>query len=301
MENQQSSSLNVRSDLKRKMRYRSLIKAIFYTSLILQWIGFAFYLSEGAISYRMGEAFLDAFSPLLILFSLAWFCLLHFYVQKGLETLYQVSPEGILVTRGLSKMNYLFSEIQSVDFPRSPFTKWLLSGFYRIRMKSGEQMILSIGLERSEYILELLVASRPDLVVKEEIQQIRVRALLMDHQWGFLQDTVRFHPLDLTSKIFIWPLAQTVFWSFFSSQALQEDAKPIQKFMIFLIVAVMTFVFTSLINAWVLLRAEKKRLHKDPNAVKRDLPEEASLRKKSDLLFWSLAVVTYVVILSLAT
>lgn len=262
-------------------------------SLIFQWAGFTFLIIQGIISYRLDSSLLEAFSPLLIVFLLGWFAFLHLFVQRSLESVYHLSADGIIVQRHNEKQTYSFSEIEAIQFSQNKITRSLLGGFYRIEMKSGKHLLLSIAIERSEYILELLFAARPDLLDQNDFQRIRVRALILDHQWGHLQDTVRLDSLELVAKIFILPLVQTILWSLLSSDILIGEVSPFQKILSFLCINVLIYHFVYALNAWVLFRAELERLTKDPNAVRRDLNQERLIRKKFEWVFWGFAVAVY--------
>jgi hypothetical protein len=281
-----------RAFLNRTLRYRPILKIVFYISIIIQWIALSYYLAEGISSIRSGLPISQAISIPFLLVLIAWVLFIHLIIQPAIETVIQVTADGFSIYRGKELTKVAFQDIASLNMPSSRLGHLLFNGFFSIQTKLGRTHLFSIAIERSEYILEMLCSMRPDLVSQAQIKELRIRALLMDHNWARIQDNFRQFPEQLIAGFFIFPGMQTVL-----SYLNQPDPDRSEQFLFlkrFAIYAsvswsigLLTYFSKSQFFSW----KEKVALAVNPNAVVRDLKAELQFRNYFEVFFWTLLLV----------
>ncbi|MGE0763519.1 MAG: hypothetical protein AB7N80_09605 [Bdellovibrionales bacterium] len=222
----------------RVLKCRSHIKAFYYftigASSLWLLLGLAsvaaFGLSENDNAVVWSLIFGFAVPALLLAFA-------RFIVYPVAFTRVEIKPRSLIVRRSELQEHEFELPLKNIERVKLSYLPFI-GGWMKIVMKDGTSYILSVALERSEYVLDAVMNFDAHLVDPDRAQDYRMTAIYYDHSWARLTSR-----LNNTKKIFVkYGLAAFIVpTAYFTLTAAQHAAKTPSVFKV-LLVMVGTFV-----------------------------------------------------------
>lgn len=288
-----SPEFKPRSDLRRTLAYRPILRFSFYVSLVIQWMAATYFLVDSLLMIRTGAPIGVKIPLLLSVIFLVWFAYLHFVLQPILETVIHLNNTGLTFQRGRKRESIAFGDIEKVLIPSQGLMKHFMPGLFILRAK-GKNYFFTVAIERSEYILEMVCSSRPDLVQQNDIYDLRFRALLMDHQWARIQEGFGLFPHRFVLKFVVVPSAQTLLWFLFSSSASLQRHLILQKMTFFTGLATAIGFLMFMTKVIYFSKIETSVLQANPQAVIRDIEAESRVQSHFEKAYWAILLLVWI-------
>lgn len=193
----------------------------------------------------------------------ALFLVARFLVRPAAFTRIEITPDRLVVRRDTKEWDVKFSEIKSVKLSHLPF----VAGWMKISTQDGAHFHFNVALERSEYILDALMAFNPQLVDAERAHTYRITAIYYDHSWARFSDRFK-HQWPIMVK---YPVGALAFTMAFFSLRLNIHGENLPNIYQFMLMWLMWVGFLSLLGAslwflsetFILAPMSRRRLRKD--------------------------------------
>lgn len=295
------SEFTPRSGLNRTLQYRAHIRGLHF----LCWLGAASFLSMGLFYASLLWAEQQPLDWVLLgifILLLPAFLVLQarFNLRNYAYTLIHLRPDGVTLERPWDKNEFSFAEVIDVKVWHVPY----LGGRFRFTLPEKRTFTFTVGIERSEYILESFLAARPGMIPMKDFLRLRRTAILTDHSWARLHDRFRLDYKRLLLLFVAMPsLAAAALLPISFSLS---DGLPVSG-VVLTICGVFALNFTMGLAAWglvdlFLLYQGGLALEKNVSLVRRDLPYEKQVYRWSVIahiaaFFVSLAAIAASVLL----
>lgn len=216
---------------------------------------------------------------------LGLFLLAFIFGRPIADTMVTIETDHLVVKR-LNKEDKLnYSNIQTVKFSFIPYS----GGWMRIITKDGKSFSFTAALERSEYILDAILAYDPKIVDLDACASYRRTAIYYDHSWARMianfSNRNRFI-VKYGLSILMFPVA-----FFLTRQFVYQESPPnlYQMIWAFLFEAGFAFLLGAVIWAIaeiaILAPHSRRQLIKNPERVLRPVEFERTVAIWSDLAF----------------
>lgn len=277
---------NLNSEEPRVLEYRKHIVFAsnglkyfsYFLFVILIYFIFLYFFHHFAGSKSAGEYLVGAF---FIAIMATIFYLEYKYLFRPLATSkIQVFHDHIVIRRNKQKIIIPFSEITKVDGS----AQVLLGGWFKLVLKNGKAYRFTIALERSDCILDAIIAFNPNLMVHEKYINLRTKLILIDHDWARYYSYFGKKYRHLTALYFlILPLG------FMTILFIQQDQHFIIRkawifylltfFKIYIPIYILMILTPTVINT-VINKKIKIHLRQNPKNKMRDLEYENLIHRK---------------------
>ncbi len=286
-----NNAFQARGNLSRTLTYRPHLRASYYGLLAFSAIGaltvlglaLAAYVNDNpslALMVGMG----GALAPLVLLIEA------HFFVRPLAFVKIKVHQHGLTMESPDKTVEVPFADVVAIKFSHLPY----VGGWFKLVMKSGENHRFTVVLERSEYILEMMAALKPEMVNTEEMMHYRRTAVLADHSWGRVSEKLK-NKTGLLLKYFVLPVLLTglcaaglVYYGQQEVPGMGHLAK-IFILMISMNLAV-SFLVTFSVAEFLIVTHGRDQLLADPTNMKRDYVFEKRMERWGHAGHWVIAI-----------
>lgn len=223
--------------------------------------------------------------------------LVFFLAERGLKprafSRIQVSPGRVTIESESGRTEIPYDEIERISFFHFPYT----AGWFRLHLKDGTRHRFTVALERSDYILDSVLAHRPELADREQLLEYRRAAVLSDHSLARIYSKLA-RPRRLLLKYLVWPFVlASVLWGFRSGPEILIGAGeftiasfPGTYFLAAALNLALGLMNHSLLQeSWLSYRS-RRSLRARPEFLRRDTQAERKARFWSDVLHVSLSL-----------
>lgn len=282
-------SFAARSHLRRTLEYRPHIR-ISYKALLgfaalsfVLVIAFAIYYATVAQDLQTALWILvgGLLAPLILALEA------HFLARPLASTRVHVREDGLTIDRMGQSLEVPYSTVKQIRFSHTPY----IGGWFELLLESGEKHRFTVVLERSEYVLEAIVAARPGIVSEEDLVAFRRAAILSDHSWARVYSKLKGTRGLLLKYLVLPAILAAITIAVMKMKALLIDGPGMIK--LFMLVAGLNFAVglsvSFALSEFVLLMVGRERLTQDPKAVVRDLVLEAQVDRYAQIGHWILA------------
>jgi hypothetical protein len=273
-----SASFVPRENLKRTLTYRRHIKWSYWSNLFAASVFWLIFLS----------LILNSTSDNQILFAAiatAVYAVAIWKVRHALRSIAYASiavfNDNLTIESLGEKKIFPFQEIKEIKFNYVPY----LSGWFQVISDKGEYKF-PISLERSEYVLEAIVAFNPSLASKEEIEKYRKTAVLTDHGWAYFHDKVP-SIFKMILKFVLTPMIAAVPLAIISGHGHGDSFDTIKLIVMSVFFAVIQILMSGLamkLESIVLIAKAAPEITKNPNHLKRNIEFENKVHRTSELI-----------------
>lgn len=195
-----------------------------------------------------------------------------------------VNDAGLIVDDGKKREDFQFAEMKSVSFDWIPFLLFRV----KFEMNDGRKISLPATVERLDYPLDLLSNARADLTSDPSFVYYRRVAISLDHAWARLGTSLS-NPVKSAFAAFGRLVFTIICAAGITSVGQQMKWFPqIDHFSSYILWGLNVLAMSALVwlASYAIFEvryyiASMKRLKDDPYAVKRDLAQEAEVRKRS--------------------
>lgn len=265
MTDENLSSNFPRDQLTRRLSPRPQVKVIYLSGLIVGVFSTAVCMSLSWLVFSISGWEQTFLSSLLIY----WLPVGIFYyslkvLRPPISNFVEVSPAGLIyhLAGTVHELNY--QDIKKLVLSPAP----LLNGWFELTMNDDKKYRFTVGLERSEYILEMIQARRPELANVEVLLNYRKMAILVDHSSARLVQSFK------DWKQYLLVLGLMILSTFSLGRAFPGES--------LLMATTSGFLWTSFVifasyflKELVLITVQSKRLDKDPMSVVRNVKFDA--------------------------
>ncbi|MNJ92518.1 hypothetical protein D3C87_101900 [compost metagenome] len=283
-----------RSNLNRTLTYRPHVKWTFYL-VILAGVAISFLEIVDVLFHGTSfTQYLGHFALSAILFLEAWLLL-----KPLAYSTVTVAPDKITLDRLSKKIEIPLNAIIAIKFNFIPY----LGGWFSITLPDGKTYKFTVVLERSEYVLEAIASSNPQLISTESLMKYRRIAILADHGWARFYDTLKEWKLLLTKFVGL-PIVAALLISLLQL-ALQKNPDYFKKaffFDLFLLVALSLLLGFAIgtIADLIIVNRDKARFTKEPQATLRDIPYENKIRARTTLIHYCIFGLVVLLLITLS-
>lgn len=274
-------SFKARGFLNRTLEYRSHLKGVYYgllglsAGLFCGLTGFALFQAGAGQPETAGTA---AFWGILL--SFFFWAEARFLIKPVAFSRVHLRSGGMTLERMGEMLEIPFSSVERVHFSHLP----MAGGFFRIELSNGRSFYFTVVLERSEYILEAIASSRPDLVDEKTLLNYRRTAIVIDHSWSRVYGHFKRWPF----LIFKYAVTPAAFWALLWSTSLIPPEAAAR-----LLPAVLGMCALLGLSKWfatdlILAAQTRKRLIASPELVRRDVQTERKIQRGAEVLYWIL-------------
>lgn len=281
----------------RVLQYRPHIHFLSKASTVLGVIGLiATALLEASHFYNQ-ETFLIGTSTILgILVPVAIIVCGRLFLRPLQNTHFVVDGEQMTIKRGPQETVIRYSEIESIHFAFLNF----IGGWSRLKMKDGSSHSITVAVERSEQILDLITAARPDLGNADKYEAYRKTAIFYDHSWA------RFTSLVTNRNKFLikYVLTAILFSITFFYLRMRNFNEPPPNWFSFSYAAGLSLLFELFVGCaiWlfteltVLAPSSRRRLNNAPESVVRPVEFERQVEILTDLAYYLALALTMAIL-----
>ncbi|UYL09092.1 hypothetical protein B9G69_000690 [Bdellovibrio sp. SKB1291214] len=259
-----SASFVPRENLKRTLTYRRHIKWFYWACLALALVAGS----------------LLAFNWVAALLALAIIAPASRILRTKAHSSVTVFSDRVEIESLGQKTVFPFEDIKEIKFNYAPY----LSGLFQIISDKGRYKF-PISLERSEYVLEAIIAYNPKLASKEEIEKYRKTAVLTDHGWAYFHD--KFPSITkILLKFIVTPVIAAVPLAIISGyhESDFDYVKLIVMSVFFGVIQVLMSGLAMKLESIILISKAAPELTKNPNNLKRNTEFENKVYRRSELL-----------------
>ncbi|RZA08978.1 MAG: hypothetical protein EOP11_03115, partial [Proteobacteria bacterium] len=197
------SDYTPRYGLQRTIKYRNVLRLSYYglllTALGALLAGFTYMGLSIAENEPLDPRILLA---LLVVVPVVGVGLARWRLRPYAFTAVHVKPDGFTKVRPWDSTEVLFSNVKQLNAWHVPY----LGGRFVIVEESGARHEFTAALERNEYLLDSLVAARPELIAADKLAKFRRTLVTSDHSWARLTDRVRIRNRELIALFILLPL-----------------------------------------------------------------------------------------------
>lgn len=284
-------AFQIRSNLSRTIGYRPHLRTAYYTMLALAGLSVSLVSGLAALAYLNDSeevALVVAVAGALVPLGFLLQARLVFKPMAFLKI--HVHQAGLTLENPDRTTELPFNEVKNIEFSHLPY----LGGWFTLNMNSGDRHRFNVGLERSEYILEMLASARADIVDTMKLLNYRRTAVLVDHSWARSVEHFGQYKQWLFKYLAV-PLVAMIEWvacTVFVAQKAMPDTSKIFGVLLVMLAAnlIMGLFFTFAAEELFLMARGNKALMKDASYLRRDLDFEKKADRFSYAVHWILAL-----------
>lgn len=206
------------------------------------------------------------------------------FMMRLSSTRFEVSRFGFQIIRDgpLDPEYHEFENVESISF-------WSIPGLYgsfKMKMKNGSSVSIPPILQRSDYILDLLVIARPDFANTKGLEDYRRTAIAIDHSWTRLAEKMMNWPSWMASGAMKWFAGCGLAFSI--ALTMQGHVQSDLPFLIFVCIADVMFlvIATGFALEYGLTLRQVRKLEREPSAVRRDREDEVRWSTRFSRAAW---------------
>lgn len=220
--------------------------------------------------------------------------LIVYLVERWLNQLsrteIQAFSDHLLIRTGSRTEKVYFTDIQTLSGRSSPG----LGGWLHLMTKEGKSYRFTMVLERIDYILDAIIARRPDLLPEAEFKKLRIHLVLSDHNSARLYDffSSERRPYTLTYLLGL-PGLTVLFLGFQSHEQIRlwQLVPALLNSLVWvaigsLILALPAVILSNLYFSWRFLRDSKAHA----NNKMRDLAVETRVYRRIMPMAWVISI-----------
>lgn len=287
--------LPYRPNLQRLLTCRPSDKFIYYFLMVVtgHYFSFVFISSvlmaaTGKFNQYSGEIFAHYLAVAIL------GVLTQYNIRKKIFTQVHLLSQGMNIELNNKKTYVPYEKVISIT-PPSKLAAFDLTSF-KIILENGSKVLIPVFIERSEYILDALVAHNPNLINEEKTLEYRRKIITNDHMITRMNESIK-NWKQMAFKFYIYPML-LLGVRILSDVQLKESEYPsvgqiTDKF-------VSAFVFSTVLGLLCTLLAETyfhyktlSQLEHNPNDVSRDKEKEKIARRFSNYAYYFFVTATF--------
>ncbi len=293
-------AFQVRTNLSRTITYRPHLRPAYYTMMALAGVSLPLACGMASMAYLDGSievaavvAFFGALIPSV------FFAEARLFLKPMAFVKIHVHQYGLTLENPTRTTELQFKDVKSISFSHLPY----VGGWFTLVMESGSHHRFTVGLERSEYILEMLVSARPDVVDTMKMLDYRRTAVLTDHSWARAHEHFKKYKTWLLKYLAV-PVVLTAEWLagivLYAQQSVPTPSKILGTTLIMVAANLIMGIFvTFAAEEFCILARGRRNLMADASYLKRDLEFEKQAGRLSYTVHWILALaITALVVVS---
>jgi hypothetical protein len=284
------SAFQARSNLNRTLTYRPHLKISYYGMMGLAAFTLLLVLVLSTAAYLSGASYMAGLmAGFGILAPLILYVEAQYFVRPLAFVKVKVHQTGLTLEGPDGTIEIPFQDVRSVSFSHLPY----VGGWFKLAMKNGTKFRFTVVLERSEYILEMLAAARPDIVNSKDMMNYRRTAVLAEHSWARASDKLKNYP-SLLLKYVAAPIALTIFWMagtvYYAEQPFPGTyAVAVTVMVMFAMNFAAGLMITFLVGEFLVVSNGRENMLADASVLKRDYVFEKRVDRYGHIAHWILA------------
>jgi hypothetical protein len=297
MINEQNESYNLdRSHRALKSRKHLLAFYYFITGAATIWLIIGL-LAVGVLGLK-GDSF-SVVSALVagIVLPIILLLLGRFVLFPAANTRVEIKDDRLIIRRFDDEVEIPFSDVIKIELSYLPF----VAGWMKLIIKDKPSQTLSVAIERSEYILDVLLNHNARLADASLAQNYRRTAIYYDHSWARFND--RFNSRNkLMIKYLLTSLILTV--AFFALRInIHSDPVPtIYQVLLFFVATVLFMIVISgllwlISETFILAPISRRRLKIDASKPLRPIDLERRVEYFTNFCFLFIAITCLMILI----